>query len=137
MLISNCREIVVWKRLKLPIFSVSRIEPPGSFLLLRSPGRDGFLECDSLIRLSSDSSRFRALKLIVAPRGTRDVSGEGRIAQRILRTGRCRSFKLQLIDFELRDYESYISGRNARSEKQPNVVQGSKTPTYCEKKRKN
>ena len=71
---------MVWKRLKLPIFSVSRIEPLGSFLPLRSPRRDGCLECDSLVRLASDSSRVRALKLIVAPWGTRDVSGEGRIA---------------------------------------------------------
>jgi len=63
VLMSNCREIVVWKRLAYFLCFEHR-----SFLPLRYPKRDGCLRCETLISLASASLR----------RGKRELSGEAK-----------------------------------------------------------
>ena len=50
------------------------------FSLFQCPRCDGWLPCDSLVRLASASLRVGVLKLIVSPGGTRP-SGQGGIGE--------------------------------------------------------
>jgi len=73
VLLRNCREIVVWKR--LAYFLCFEDRTSGNLLSRYDlqHATDAFGE--SWVRLASTSLRVRALKLTVASRGTREVSG--------------------------------------------------------------